>query len=44
MRQMSKLGLSVDELTRDFKDAKDIPHGLKSLQDAMRFRQKSAVE
>ena len=24
MGQMSKLGLSVDELTRDFKDAKDI--------------------
>ena len=44
MAQMSKLGLSVDELTRDFKDAKDIPAGLKSLQDAMRFRQKSAVE
>ena len=44
MGQMSKLGLSVDELTRDFKDAKDIPNGLKSLQDAMRFRQKSAVE
>jgi hypothetical protein len=44
MEQMKKLGLSVDDLTKNFQDVKEIPAGLKSLQDAMRFREKSAVE
>jgi hypothetical protein len=44
MEQMKKLGLSVDDLTKNFEDVKEIPAGLKSLQDAMRFREKSAVE
>ena len=44
MAQMSKLGLSVDDLTKNFKDVKEIPTGLKSLQDALRFREKSAIE
>ena len=44
MAQMNKLGLSVEDLTKDFKNTKDIPAGLKSLQDAIRFREKSAVE
>ena len=44
MEQMKKLGLSVDDLTKNFENVKEIPAGLKSLQDAMRFREKSAVE
>ena len=42
--QMRKLGVSVEDLTSGFEKAKDIPAGLKSLQDAMRFREKSAEE
>ena len=44
MAQMKRLGLSVEDLTKDFKNTKDIPAGLKSLQDAIRFREKSAEE
>ena len=44
MAQMSKLGLSVDELTKSFKGVEEVPAGLKSLQDALRFREKSAIE
>ena len=42
--QMRKLGVSVDDLTSGFESAKDIPAGLKSLQDAMRFREDSKVK
>ena len=44
MAQMNKLGLSVDELTKSFKGVEEVPAGLKSLQDAIRFREKSAEE
>ena len=42
--QMRRLGLSVEDLTSNFKDAKDIPEGLKSLQAAMRFREDTKVK
>ena len=42
--QMRKLGVSVEDLTSGFENAKDIPAGLKSLQDAMRFREDSKVK
>ena len=42
--QMRKLGVSVEDLTSGFENAKDIPEGLKSLQAAMRFREDSKVK
>ena len=44
MDQMKRLGLSVDDLSKSFKGVEEVPAGLKSLQDAMRFREKSAEE